>query len=61
MTVTELSRPTVSSAALGAFVSADGGAAVVTLRGAADLSAPPMVVEVPAPMIAESDAVAPWR
>ena len=55
MTLTELPQPTVSTAALVASVAADGGATVVRLRGEADLSTLPMVVDVLARAIAESD------
>ena len=55
MMLTELSQPIAATAALVASVSADGGAAVVTLRGEADLSTLPMVVDVLVRVIAESE------
>lgn len=55
MTLTELAQPTIPAAPLIASVSADGLAKVVTLRGEADLFTLPVVVDVLARVIADSD------
>ena len=55
MALSELPQPTVPTAALVASVSADGTATVVTLRGEADLFTLPVVADVLARVIADSD------
>ena len=55
MTLADLAQPTVPTAALVASVSADGTATVVTLRGEADLFTLPVVVDVLARVIADSN------
>lgn len=55
MTLTELAQPTLSAAALDAWVSTEGTAVVVALRGEADLFTLPVVVDVLARVIADHD------
>ena len=55
MTLTELSQRTLSNAALVASVSADGGTAVIALRGEADLATLRVVVDVLARVIADTN------
>ena len=55
MTLTELARPIVPAGALVASVSADGMATILTLVGEADLFTLPVVVDVLARVIADSD------
>lgn len=55
MTLTELAHCTVPAAPLVASVSADGTSTVVILRGEADLFTLPVVVDVLARVIADSD------
>jgi len=55
MKLTELAQPTVSPGALVASLSADSMATVVTLRGEADVSTLPIVVNVLARAIGDND------
>jgi anti-anti-sigma factor len=55
MTLTEHSKAPAATSALVATISADGGAAIVALRGEADLATLPLVVNVLARVIAESE------
>ena len=55
MTFTEVALPTLPAEALVSSVSADGTAAVVTLRGEADLFTLPVVVDVLARVVADHD------
>jgi anti-anti-sigma factor len=55
MTLTEIAQPTVDAAALVASVSADGTAAVITLRGEADVFTLPVVIDALVRVIADSD------